>query len=143
MAMCFGRNLISRWRIVEYQSKTAGEPTRKLQGSRDTIFQDVISIIELDTPIRRHPHTKRLFWLANSNFSSPANVFLALEPSLCASGPLVDRAWRSGVANYDAREAFYLRWIRSPMFGIFSRLFIKTWEIREEADSATMPRHQK
>lgn len=125
MAMCSGRNLISRWRMVEYQSKTTSEPGT-LQGSRDTIFQDVIRIIELDTSIRRHPHTKRFIWLANFNFSSPAKVFLALELSRCASGPLVDRAWMAVVANYDTREAFYLSRIRSSMFGIFRRLFIKT-----------------
>ena len=40
--------------------------------------------------------------------------------------------------------ANYLSRIRSPIFGIFSRLFIKAWEIREEAledtsDDATIP----
>ena len=109
------------------------------------MFQDVIRIIEMNTSIRRHPHTKRFFWLANFNISSPATVFLALELSRWASGPLVDYAWRAVVANYDAREAFYLSRIRSQIFGIFSRLFIKAWEIRKEAlkdtsDDATIPR---
>ena len=131
MTIWMARGLLAKTRLLEHYSEHLSQVTQRTDEQCDAATSHAMDILLCDTKLASSPLTKGYRWLTNCYFPLPAYMNIARDLGKRPTAAIGERAWAAMSDNYVAR--FTDRNLESPMFAVFARLIIATWNAREAA----------
>lgn len=124
------RGMLAKMRLLGHYLEHSSRDLQT-EEQRDQAISHAMDILVCDTKLVSSPLTKGFQWLAHYYFPLPAYMNIARDLGKRPTATIGESAWRIMSENYRAR--FSERELESPVFGVFAKLILFTWNARETA----------
>lgn len=132
MTILTTRAYLAKRRLLEHHASYSRSSASQTDAQRDAATSLAIRMLESDTDIMTSPLTKGFRWVNRFYFPFPAYLQIAQDLRMRPTSKLAARAWEVFDASHDAWYVSSSRDI-SPMYRIFARVVLHSWEACEEA----------
>ena len=131
MTIWMARGMLAKLRLLEHYSEHSPKVSQQTDEERDTATSHAMDILVCDTKLAGSPLTKGYQWLVHYYFPLPAYMNIARDMGKRPTAAIGENAWKIMSDNYLAR--FSERNLETPMFAVFGKLILFTWNARETA----------
>lgn len=125
------RGSLAKYRLLEHFWRHPTSPTHQTDTLRDAAISHALNMLECDTKLMTSTLIKQYFWLVHFHFPFLAYVHILQELVKWPTEGYADKAWVVMSNNYEAR-IMDVKQDDRPFFIVFSRLVLRSWEVREE-----------
>ncbi|CAI7647343.1 unnamed protein product [Penicillium viridicatum] len=125
------RGYLAKNRLLQYYSQYSAMSVQQIDSQRNVGISHALRMLECDTNLMTSPLTKGYLWLVHFHFPFPAYIHLLQDLKRRPVEEHTDHTWEVMSNNYEVRMMDAKDDDR-PLFIVFSRIVLQTWEAREQ-----------